>query len=264
MTRVYLDAIGFAAPSVPDWPALGALFDAGEVPDLDAGWIVAPACLDSRSARRLSLSIRLALLVTEQIADALPPTAAWIFASAQGEGETLGVILNALCEPEIMLQPLRFQNAVHNAAAGQWSIAHRITAPITSVAAYDHSFGAGLLKAAVQCAKEGRPVGVTVYDAPLPPPLHDVRPIRCPVGAALAISPERGPNSRFALTIAAADRPAGAPATAAGRTLWDSANPAARCIPLLEALHRGASGEVAVSQHGGPQIVVGFEELSGA
>ncbi|MEM9736385.1 MAG: beta-ketoacyl synthase chain length factor, partial [Pseudomonadota bacterium] len=105
----------------------------------------APACLSPRQAKRLSPQIRLALAVAERLGAALPEEAAWVFASSMGEGETLNVILEALRAPDMLIQPTRFQNAVHNAAGGQWTIAAGLRGPVTSIAGYDETVGAGLL-----------------------------------------------------------------------------------------------------------------------
>src|SRR3546814_1544843 len=115
--------------------------------------------------------------------------AGWVLASSLGEGETLQVILEALREPDMMIQPLRFQNSVHNAAAGQWSIAAGVTGPITSIAAHDETVGAGFVKAGLQVTLEERSVGLVFYDAPMPEPLNAKRPLGLPLAAGFALSP---------------------------------------------------------------------------
>ncbi|MEX0759684.1 MAG: hypothetical protein WD100_08900, partial [Tistlia sp.] len=110
--RLHLEAVDFRGPGIDGWEALGRAFQGdGRLPDDDDG-PVQPACLPPRAARRVSPQIRLALAVAERIAPVLPRDAGWVFASAAGESETLKVILEALREPEMMIQPLRFQNAV--------------------------------------------------------------------------------------------------------------------------------------------------------
>ncbi len=198
--RLHVNAIGFAAPGLDSSAGLFAHFHGADWSGGE-GWKPAPACLPRRQALRLSDSTRLAIMAAEQIADAVPEQAAWVFASSTGESRTLNGILAALSQPEILIQPLRFQNSVHNAAQGQWSIVAHATGPATSIAAYDDSVGAGLLKAMMQAALEKTAVGLVVFDAPFPPPLHEKRRFDLPMAAALALSPEPMPGSRCVLDL---------------------------------------------------------------
>ncbi len=244
--------LGFAAPGAEGEAGLrAALADPTWTPDAD--WAPRLTCLAPRAARRVSPEIRLALAAAEQIAPHLPPEAGWVFASSTGEGETLNVILEALASPEMMIQPLRFQNAVHNAAAGQWTIAAGLQGPATSVAAYDETVGAGLLKALLQVALERRPVGLVLFDAPIPPPLHEKRPITLPLAASLALRPPGvdGP----ALAAELREAPPSAPASAFARRLAATRNPAAAALPLLEAL-LGPGGRVVLGLPGARNLAV--------
>lgn len=252
--RLHLEAVDFRGPGIDGWEALGRAFQGdGRLPDDDDG-PVQPACLPPRAARRVSPQIRLALAVAERIAPVLPRDAGWVFASAAGESETLKVILEALREPEMMIQPLRFQNAVHNAASGQWSIAAGATGPITSIAAHDETVGAGLLKAALQVALERRAVGLVLYDLPLPQPLDAKRPFGLPLGAGLAFLPAPGPATLAVLELSLAKGAATAPARGLSRALLGSGNPVARILPLLERVASGAPGELRVALHGGQSL----------
>lgn len=263
----YIDALGFAAPGIPDWQALADRLQGGQwAPE---PWEPAPGCLAPRQAKRLSPAIRLALMQGEAIAPALDEKTAWVFASSVGEGETLNVILQALCEPDMLIQPLRFQNAVHNAAAGQWSIAAGIKGPMTSIAAYDQTVGAGLLKALLQLHLEDRSVGLVIYDAPIPVPLDEKRPLGVPMGAALALSPRQTDRSRAVLraeltTELATGRAAGPPtppASLAARALAQTGNPVAAVLPLFEALAAKVPASVTIAQHGGAALRCEVEAL---
>ncbi|MEM7505725.1 MAG: beta-ketoacyl synthase chain length factor [Pseudomonadota bacterium] len=248
----YIDALGFAAPGIADFGALGKRLQGGIW--AAEPWEPAPGCLAPRQAKRLSPAIRLALLVGEAVGPALGEDAAWVFASSVGEGETLNVILSALCEPDMMIQPLRFQNAVHNAAAGQWSIAAGIKGPMTSIAAYDQTFGAGLLKALLQARLEDRPVGLVLYDAPIPVPLDEKRPLGVPMGAALALSPRQGASSRAVLKVEVTTGDATEPRSEAAKALSATGNPVAAVLPLYEVIASRMSGSVMIAQHGGAAL----------
>lgn len=251
--KLYLNAISFAAPVAGDWESLRAGFSSEPGP-ASAEFRPTPACLSPRAARRLSPQIRLALTIAERIGPGLLADAGWVFASSIGEGETLKVMLDALCTPEMMIQPLRFQNAVHNAAVGQWSIAGGLTGPTTSLAAYDETVGAGLLKAAMQVTLERRAVGLVCYDTPLPSPLHEIHPLGMAIGAGLAFLPEATGATLATLYVEPGEGPPTPPRSEVGRALMDSRNPVAAIVPLLEMLEQG--GEVMLGLHGGGALCV--------
>lgn len=249
---LFLDRIGFAAPGLPGWDALKAAFDDGDWRG-DPGWSAAPRRLSPRAARRLSPQIRLAIAVAEQLGSP-PAETGYVFASSLGEAETLKVILDALRTEEMLIQPLRFQNAVFNAASGQWTIADRRHGPVTGVAAYDETFGAGLLKTVMQIALERRPVALVCYDAPFPAPLDAMRPMAFPLGVGFAFSPEPTGKTIAALTATVSDAPPSAPASPLGETAIGSGNPVAQAMPLLETLAREEGGKVTVALNG-PQTL---------
>lgn len=232
--RIYVAAAGFVAPGLESFADLSTHFGGARWQDRP-GWEPVSQRMSPRQARRLSHSVRLAVMAAEQIGDFLPKNAAWVFASSCGEGWALNEILTALAQPEILVQPLRFQNSVHNAAQGQWSIVAGARGPGTSVAAYDNSPGAGLLKAAMQVVIEQIPVGLVVFDAPLPPPLHEKRPIALPMAAALALAPQSGEETLCSLEVSVTSgvAPIDTEHAAAAPELYESGNPVRFLLPLL-------------------------------
>ena len=231
---IYLEAIGIAGPGLSGPDAYRSAFSERDW-HLPEDWTVTPDCLTPRQSKRLAGTTRLALACAEQIGPSLPQNAGWVFASSIGEGLTLDVILRALSADEILISPMKFQNAVHNAAVGQWTIAKGLQGPSTSIAAFDETAGAGLLKAMLQCALEQRPVGLVIYDWPLPPPLHEKRPIEAPLAVGFAFSPDRTPNSLGRLDCATdANSPLTQAVSGPGIRLCQTGNPAAaKCCPLL-------------------------------
>lgn len=246
----HIEKVAFASPGIDDWAALSELLrdDRPWVPEGD--WSCAPNCLSARMARRVSPQIRLALTIAEQVSEGVDEKAGWVFASSVGEGETLHVILEALRTPEMMIQPLRFQNAVHNAASGQWSIAAGITGPMTSLAALDDTAGAGILKSGLQVTCESRAVGLVVYDVPLPEPLDDKRPLGVPLAAGLALTPVPGPNTLARIEMSLCEDRETQPDRVASRSLQDTSNPVAALMPLMESLAVRSSGSVVLGLHG--------------
>jgi hypothetical protein len=250
--RLSVAGLGFVAPGLADAGALRAHLDGA--PLAPAGdWRPAPASLPPRQARRLSAGIALAIAAAEQIAPCLPRDAAWVFASSLGEGETLGHILAALSGPVIMVQPLKFQNAVHNAAQGQWSILAGAEGPATSIAAHDETVGAGLLRAAMQVLLERRPVGLVMFDAPLPPPLHEKRPLALPMAAALALATEGASEALGSLELSLVEdaEPTDPRESGASELLVGSANPVRFALPLLARIDRGDRRPVTLRLPGG-------------
>ncbi len=235
---------------------------AGLEPYVSAPTVVtAPRLLPAAEARRTGMPVRLALAVAHEAftqAGRDPAHAATVFTSSSGDGDNVHVILEILASPERDVSPTRFHNSVHNAAAGYWSIAAGSHESSTSLCAYDASFAAGLIDAAAQVAVEQKPVALVAYDHPYPQPLHAKRPLAGSFAAALILTPERGASARAALDIeiARGSAPVTVVADAALEALRTSV-PAARCIPLLAALARGASETVAIEYVGGSRLAIG-------
>lgn len=259
--KIFLNKIAFAGPETETWDALTGLFASGAGWRASADWDITPETLSARAARRVSPQIRLAVTIAERLAPCLNDDAGWIFASSVGEGETLQVILEALRTPEMMIQPLRFQNAVHNAASGQWSIAAGITGPITSIAALDETAGAGFLKAGLQVAAEKRPIGLVLYDVPLPPPLDDKRPLGIPLGAGFALAPHPGADTLASLTLSVCDEGTTEPKHTVAQAIRATGNPVAAVMHLLETLAAQTPSHVVLGLHGGRGLRMDVEPI---
>ena len=83
----------------------------------------------------------------EALAEAGEAAAPLVLATANGEVETMGALLDDLLGPKDRVSPTRFHNSVHNTAAGYWTIATGRTEPTTTITMGDVSFEAGLLEA---------------------------------------------------------------------------------------------------------------------
>ncbi|MCI4662257.1 MAG: beta-ketoacyl synthase chain length factor [Neomegalonema sp.] len=255
---LHIEKLAFAAPGVEGWPALVNRLNANTEPYAPApDWSPHNTVLSPRNARRLSTEINLALMVAEELG-ALSDEDGYVFASSTGEGATLKGILDALRTEQMLIQPIRFQNAVHNAAAGQWSIANRHQGPSTTIAAYDETVGAGLLKAALQVAIERRRVGLVFFDAPLPPPLDAVRPLGLPIGAGMVLSPMRSAQTigALSLTLAGPGETMTPPRTGVGKALFTCGNPIGQILPLFEqiAIPALAQAPISIALNGGSTL----------
>lgn len=242
--RVRLRGIGLLGPGLADWSSGRAALAAPT-----AHWQPSPtvppppARLPPAERRRAGAVVKLAMAVAEQAcaqAGADVRTLATVFAASSGDASNCHEICMALATPERLVSPTRFTNSVHNAAAGYWHIATASRAPSTSLSAYDASFAAGLLEAAVQSQADGRPVLLVAGDVPYPEPLQGARPMPDAFGTALLLEAGAGAADAVAtLELALADA---VPARCdhAGLEALRSGIPAARSLPLLQALARGA------------------------
>ena len=240
MIKVYVNAVGLAAPGLEGW-AQGCQVLAGEQPytpqPLER---YKPQLLPPNERRRATEVVRLAFRACEDAIDNCnldPAILAGVFASSSGDYPIVDQICRALRQPERAVSPTQFHNSVHNAPAGYWSIATGSRAPSTSLAGYDGSFSAGLLEAATQVALEGTPALMAAYDFPAPLPLLADRPIQNPFAVTLVLTAEPDDSSLASLTINPETEEKNesqmeVPSMEAIRL----DNPAARSLPLLKGL----------------------------
>lgn len=249
--RVYLEGVGLCGPGLDGWTGSRQILSgtrsyepqATRVPPID----LLPANERRRTVQtaRLAVAVGLeALAMAARDAEATPT----VFTSSGGDGDTIHEILKTLASPVPEVSPTRFHNSVHNAPAGYWGIAASSHAPSSSISCYDHSFAAGLLEAAVTATTESCAVAVIAYDVQYPEPLHAVRTIGGPFAAALALSPEKTVSAFASLDIALHsasmdETKAKVPAFEALR----KNTPAARSLPLLEAIARDATAQIVLS-----------------
>ena len=179
-----------------------------------------------------------------------------VFASSGGDTDIVNLICTSLATPERQVSPTHFHNSVHNAAAGYWSIATGSRMPSTSLSAYDGSFGAGLMEAAVLCCDEAESVLLVAYDSVPHEPLHAKRPLTANFSAALLLRPAASDSSLAGLTLAyATDVPETRLADGPLEALR-LGNPAARALPLLQLLAKGDSGELVLPSVDGIQLSI--------
>ena len=238
MTRalsIGVQGIGLLGPGWADWAqALPSLRDPARwqrVPTV----VPAPARLPATERRRAGLVVKASVIVADAACTAAalsPAELATVFTSSTGDGANCHAMCEALATAERMVSPTRFTNSVHNVAAGYWHIATQSMQASTSLGAFDASFAAGLLEAAAQCAQNQAPVLLVACDVPYPEPLNGVRPVADTLAVALVLVPHGGRRLQVAL---AGDRLATPCADAALETLRQQI-PAARALPLLQAL----------------------------
>lgn len=240
-----IEGVGIVGPGLPSWDAARDIF-AGKAPYASqATKVPAPESLPPVERRRAGTTVRLALalgLAAAADAGRSPSGLAAVFASSTGDGDNLHAICETLASSDPLISPTRFHNSVHNAPSGYWGIATGARHAADSLAAFDASFGAGLLESSARLRADPR-VGVLLiaYDAPYPEPLHATRAIPDSFGAALVLgSSERGVPIRIDLVDDAPDTLEDPALETLRRSI-----PAARALPLLAALAHG-KGRVVV------------------
>lgn len=246
--RVYVEGIGLNGPGLDGWQAsrevlIGNTAYVAAPTNLNAGSMLPPA-----ERRRAGVPIKLAMEVGQeafQHAQRDAAATATVFTSSGGDNDNVHAICEILVTAPREVSPTRFHNSVHNASAGYWGIASQSREPSTSICAFDASFAAGLLDAAVQTAVDRIPVALIAYDHPYPTPLDAVRHIEASFGVALVLAPQQTDHAFAALDIeyAVAHDDATRMQEAALESLRHGI-PAARSLPLLAALARRENAEL--------------------
>ena len=244
--RVWVAAIGIAAPGLPNWSA-AQLVLRGDAPYVRTELLPhAPALLPPNERRRATPTVRIAFAAAE---DAMQGTSlpaaqlATVFASSDADLNIIHRISTALTQTPRLVSPTDFHNSVHNAAAGYWSIAVGSRAPSTTISAYDFSFAAGLAEACNLVRIDACDTLLVAFDLPPPPPLLDKRPIACSAGVALVLTLAQTEHSLASLTCKATRESATVASTPALDELRRG-NPATAALPLLELIARRQNGRV--------------------
>jgi len=231
---VHIEGIGWHSPGHADWnSAAAALRETGVLP---GGTATRPPAtvLSPAERRRAPLAVLLACEVARQacaMAEREPATLPCVFASMFGDVSITDAMCATLASAPRELSPTRFHNSVHNAAVGYWTVATGCHAPSTAISAWDGSFAAGLLEAAIESAAEARPVLFTACEIPAAGPLVEVLPPSAPFAVAFVLNAAWDERARAALRLR---HQAGAAETAL-------ATPIAAPLSLLAAIARGGS-----------------------
>jgi hypothetical protein len=168
-----------------------------------------------------------------------------VVGSAFGELATLVEMLDER-EKDGLLSPLRFQNSVHNTAAGQLSIAHKNRTPAISLAAGNDTVAMTLLEAMTLLALGGDEVIAIVADGPLPQavrPGHQTSAVSAAIvlGADVAGGPAHAVLEDLRQVPPGAERP------------LEVDSPCAAILPLIAAIGHRRPGRVQVSPDEDPR-----------
>lgn len=256
-----VEGVGLVGPGLGGWERSREIL-AGREPYTSAPTVIpAPEALPPVERRRAGKSVKLALAAGLAAAAASGRAArdlAAVFTSSTGDGDNLHAICETLASDDRLISPTRFHNSVHNAPSGYWGIATGAMQPADSLAAFDASFGAGLIEALGRVATDpGAAVVLISYDAPYPEPLHATRPIADGFAVGLVLSAPES-TSRGALIQVEAARGNTAATSLADPALESlrRAIPAARSLPLLALLACDEPGKAVLEYLDGMAISI--------
>ena len=255
MLHVKVSGIGLLGPGLTSWAGGRALLQAPELWQAAATVVPAPNRLPANERRRAGLMVKASIVIADESlagSDLDPSSLATVFSSSTGDPSNCHLLCEALAAPDRLVSPTRFTNSVHNAPAGYWHIAAQSRAASTSLAAFDASFAAGLLEAAVQCTATGQAVLLVACDVPYPEPLHTVRPVADVFAVALLLCPAAaaaGGRGLSLQTVPSASSLASSLITRCPHPGLEAVRrgiPAARALPLLLALAGSRAADVLI------------------
>ncbi len=244
---LFIEGIAFWAPTLPGWPAARAAFRGEGEPLTGPAKRPAPEILAPAERRRAPDTVALALevaaaAVRESGLDAasLPS----VFTSAHGDLAVNDYMCTTLASAPTLISPTKFHNSVHNAAAGYWTIATGCREASSALTAFDASFGAGLLEAAMQVEADARPVLLVAFDVEATGALASVTKSAGLLACAFVLAPRESERTvaAFEWSLAVNAPTATAPRSAAARSL--SGNAMAGASPFLEAIAADAGGDL--------------------
>lgn len=236
--------VGLLGPGIADWAGGRSLLREPARWQRQPTVVPPPARLPATERRRAGTGVKASIVAADQALAATgldPARLATVFTSSTGDPLNCHQLCEALAAPGRLVSPTKFTNSVHNAPAGYWHIACASRAPSTSLAAFDASFGAGLLEAVVQCQATQAPVLLVACDLPYPQPLHALRPVADSFALALVIAP---PGGGRGLSLAVTGEAPATPCAGGGLEELRQTIPAARALPLLQALAGDAAAAV--------------------
>ena len=254
-----VESVGLLAPGLSGWAASRAILR-GEQP-YEAMPMPPPsaALLPANERRRVTGLVKLALHVAQEAivqSGSDPRIIPIVFTSSGGDSEVLDKICQALTLPDRAVSPTHFHQSVHNTTAGYWSIATRCQHASISLSAYDCSFMAGLREAAMLAWAESSPVLLIAYDVPQPFPLSEGRVIVAPFGVALLLNPAPGDQRLALLQLTQTAISAATGIADPGLETLRIGNPAARCLPLLQAMARPAGQRITLADEGNMGLMI--------
>lgn len=242
--QVFVEGVSFWAPRLPGWDVAAAVLAGVAEPPAAALRRPSPELLPPAERRRAPDSVALAIEVAARACAAAaidPARLPSVFATTHADLVITDYLCETLVKTPLLTSPTKFHNSVHNAAAGYWCIASGCHEPYTTVSVFGYSYAAGLLETFMQVASDGNPVLYVAFDIESCGPLTPVAVSRGLLGVGLVVAPGRSVKTVAQLSWSV--RPGGSDdmthAEPRNAGLVEG-NAMASCLPLFEALARGA------------------------
>ncbi len=247
MLSVFVETISVSAPGLDGWKNTKPILSNDHEYENIAIPKYVPKFLPANERRRTTPVIKLALQVAEaamQQSNIPPNSVCSVFSTSEGDTHIVDKICTALIPEEPMVSPTQFHNSVHNAPAGYWAMATESHQASTSLSGFSGSYTMGLLEAATMVCIEKFDTLLVSYDCPAPAPLAEVVPVSAAFGTALLLCPVQRTSSVARLDISLLEN---RPLDLMDNPDLESirlGNPAARSLPLLQALAIGTERTV--------------------
>lgn len=257
--QLHLLGVGLVGPGMPSWTAALPVLS-GKEAHAFAPTVLPPLLrLPPAERRRAGASVKVAMAAAEAAcndADIDPAVPSTLFTASGGDGANCHALCDVLGNPDPagrLVSPTRFTNSVHNAPAGYWHITAGNREASTSLCAHDECFAAGLLAALAQVQQGEAPLLLVSSDTPYPEPLNAARPLPDMMGVALLLQrksarPAAHPRASLSLELVPGPN-AATPCRSPGLEALRPMIPAARALPLLEALARRERARIVVPLH---------------
>ena len=254
-----VEGVGLVGPGLAGWRAAREVL-CGRVQYTPTRTSVpSPEALPAVERRRTGTAVRVSLAAGLEAVAAAGRCArdvGAVFASSTGDGENVHAICEMLASSDRMISPTRFHNSVHNAPSGYWGIATGSQHAADSLAAFDASFGAGIVQAMMRLAADPEePVLLIAYDAPYPEPLNATRPMPDAFAVALALASPQKATRGTTITLEFG----GIESDVLDDSRLEHLRrlvPAARSLPLLRLLAREQAGRATLDYLEGVRLTV--------
>ncbi len=262
---LFVEGMGLWAPGLPNWGSARAAFRGERTATQPEARLPTATLLTASERRRAPETVALALEAARMAvaASGQPANALLgVFVSAHGDLPIIDNLCATLASDPHQMSPTKFLHSIHNAPAGLWSMVGGGWQPNTTLTAFNCSFAAGLLEAAVQCKAEQRSVLLVGYDTDPKGALTETMARSGALAVALVLAPERSARSSHRVMWAlryAEQTPSQVQSTAA-RALAN--NGMADALPLFEALASLAPTHVTLAQSRKQTLQLTIEPLS--
>ncbi len=261
---LYLEGFALWSSRMPGWEVAKRVIRGECAPEATNAPRPSTALLPPTERRRIPDTVAIALEVATRACEMStrnPSQLPSVFASTHGDAPISDYMCSTLATTPSLISPTKFHNSVHNAAAGYWTIAVGSYAPYTALSAFESTFAAGLLEAAMQSVCERTPVLFVAYDIEATGPLAAVLNCAGLFGIGMVISTEAAIGAARPMQIhtrstqSAEDvRPTRARTRAADLVAGNSLAPA---FPFVELLATEAPGAVSLAL--GPRAALEIE-----